>query len=130
MSLSDRVLYILNDENSDKPYQDNLLKDIKENISVLLNSKFDDCLGISDIGFPNISFLNVDSRDLCLIMGKEIYNLIKKYENRIKVVSMNYDDSLKPWQLNFDVIYVYENNPFKEYKIKIAFRNNRYCEVV
>ncbi|QKF91456.1 GPW/gp25 family protein [Campylobacter sp. CCUG 57310] len=130
MSLSDRVLYVLSDENKDKPYHQDLLKDIKENISVLLNSKLDDCISSSDMGFPDISFFSIDSKDLCQIIGKEIYNLIKKYENRIKIVSMNYDDSLKPWQLTFDIAYVYETDLFKEFNIRVTFRNNRYCEVL
>lgn len=130
MSLSDRVLYVLNDENKGSPYRQDLLKDIKENISILLNSKIDDCMSLNDAGFGDISSLNAGSSDLCQIMGKEIYNLIKKYESRIKIVSMNYDDSLKPWQLTFDIIYAYENDLFKEFTIRVAFRNNRYCEVL
>ncbi|MCD8213199.1 MAG: GPW/gp25 family protein [Campylobacter sp.] len=129
MSLSDRVLYVLDDENT-KPYSQDILKDIKENIGILLNSKFDDCITFEGASLPDMSFLNIDSNELCQIMGKEIYDLIKKYENRINIVSINYDDSLKPWQLTFDIVYARKSDAFKEFTIKVTFRNNRYCEVL
>lgn len=130
MSLSDRVLHTLNEENADKPYRQDILNDIKENISILLNSKFDDCITIQCSSLPDMSFLNIDSHELCQLMGKEIYGLIKKYENRINIVAIDYDDSLKPWQLTFNIRYTRQNDAFKEFVIKVTFRNNRYCEVL
>lgn len=130
MSLSDRVLHALNEENVDNPYRQDILNDIKENISILLNSKFDDCITIQGSSLPDMSFLNIDSHELCQLMGKEIYNLIQKYENRINIVAINYDDSLKPWQLTFNIRYTRQNDAFKEFAIKVTFRNNRYCEVL
>lgn len=130
MSLSDRVLHTLNEENADKPYRQDILNDIKENISILLNSKFDDCITTQGSSLPDMSFLNIDSHELCQLMGKEIYGLIKKYENRINIVAIDYDDSLKPWQLTFNIRYTRQNDAFKEFAIKVTFRNNRYCEVL
>ena len=130
MSLSDRVLHTLNEENVDNPYRQDILNDIKENISILLNSKFDDFITIQGSSLPDMSFLNIDSHELCQLMGKEIYNLIQKYENRINIVAINYDDSLKPWQLTFNIRYTRQNDAFKEFAIKVTFRNNRYCEVL
>ena len=130
MSLSDRVLHTLNEENVDNPYRQDILNDIKENISILLNSKFDDCITIQGSSLPAMSFLHIDSQELCQLMGKEIYNLIQKYENRINIVAINYDDSLKPWQLTFNIRYTRQNDAFKEFAIKVTFRNNRYCEVL
>ena len=130
MSLSDRVLHTLNEENADKPYRQDILNDIKENISILLNSKFDDCITRQGSSLPDMSFLNIDSHELCQLMGKEIYGLIKKYENRINIVAIDYDDSLKPWQLTFNIRYTRQNDAFKEFAIKVTFRNNRYCEVL
>ena len=130
MSLSDRVLHTLNEENADKPYRQDILNDIKENISILLNSKFDDCITIQGSSLSDMSFLNIDSHKLCQLMGKEIYGLIKKYENRINIVAIDYDDSLKPWQLTFNIRYTRQNDAFKEFAIKVTFRNNRYCEVL
>lgn len=130
MSLSDRVLHTLNEENADKPYRQDILNDIKENISILLNSKFDDRITIQGSSLPDMSFLNIDSHELCQLMGKEIYGLIKKYENRINIVAIDYDDSLKPWQLTFNIRYTRQNDAFKEFAIKVTFRNNRYCEVL
>ena len=117
MSLSDRVLHTLNEENVDNPYRQDILNDIKENISILLNSKFDDCITIQGSSLPDMSFLNIDSHELCQLMGKEI-------------VAINYDDSLKPWQLTFNIRYTRQNDAFKEFAIKVTFRNNRYCEVL
>ena len=77
-----------------------------------------------------MSFLNIDSQELCQLMGKEIYSLIQKYENRINIVAIDYDDSLKPWQLTFDIRYTRQKDAFKEFAIKVTFRNNRYCEVL
>ena len=130
MSLSDRVLHTLNEENAGNPYRQDILNDIKENISILLNSKFDDRITIQGSSLPDMSFLNIDSQELCQLMGKEIYNLIQKYENRINIVAINYDDSLKPWQLTFNIRYTRQNDAFKEFAIKVTFRNNRYCEVL
>ena len=130
MSLSDRVLHTLNEENADNPYRQDILNDIKENISILLNSKFDDCITIQGSSLLDMSFLNIDSHELCQLMGKEIYGLIKKYENRINIVAIDYDDSLKPWQLTFDIRYTRQKDAFKEFAIKVTFRNNRYCEVL
>ena len=60
MSLSDRVLHTLNEENADNPYRQDILNDIKENISILLNSKFDDCITIQGSILPDMYFLNID----------------------------------------------------------------------
>ncbi|TKX30619.1 type VI secretion system baseplate subunit TssE [Campylobacter aviculae] len=130
MSLLDRLIHELDDQNTHVPFYQNDFEDIKNNIKVLLNSKLDDCLSARDLGLINLTDLNLNSSELCTSMAKEIQKLISIYEKRIQVVSITYDNSLSPWQLSFILKCLFHNDSFKEFGIEIIFKNNRYCEVI
>ncbi|MWV61582.1 type VI secretion system baseplate subunit TssE [Helicobacter saguini] len=130
MSFLDRIIHNLDSQYSGIQYQENIVKEIKEYITILLNAKIDDCVSLNSLGMPDISFLNVDSSELCILMAKEIRNILQEYENRIRLLSISYDSSLSPWQLDFDILCCFTNDRFSEFNIHIIFRNNRYCEVL
>lgn len=130
MSLLDKVIHQLDEQCKNTPFRQNEFEDIKNNIQVLLNTKLDDCIMANDLGLSNVAEFNLNSSDLCLKMAKEIHFLINKYERRIRVLSINCDNSLSPWQLLFFLKCNFFEDHFKEFNLEIIFRNDRYCEVV
>lgn len=129
MSLLDKLIYELNDQNAHTPFYQNEFDDIKNNIRVLLNAKLNDSYTIKDLGMPDMADINLNSSELCVSMAKEIRKIIDKYEKRVGIVSITYDNSLSPWQLTFMIKCCFENDRFKEFGIEIIFKSNRYCEV-
>lgn len=130
MSLLDKVIHTLDEQYKSVPFYKDELRDIKGNIQVLLNSKLDDCLVANDFGLIDIIESNINTSDLCFKMAKEIHFLIKKYERRIRILSINYDDSLTPWRLSFFLKCNFVDDSFKEFSLEIVFKNDRHCEVV
>ena len=131
MSLLDKIIYELDEQNANTPFYQNDLEDIKNNIKVLLNTSLDDCIILNDSGMSsNILEMNLNSNELCSSMSKEICNLIGKPEKRIQITTMSYDNSLSPWQLSFLLGCVLTNDKFQNLSIELSFKNNRYCEVV
>ncbi|RDU61962.1 type VI secretion system baseplate subunit TssE [Helicobacter sp. MIT 14-3879] len=129
MSLLDKLIHNLDEQNTYIPFYQNDFEDVKNNIKVLLNSKINDCYTAKDLGMPNMADINLSSSELCISMAKEIRKLIDNYEKRIRVVSITYDNSLSPWQLSFIAKCFFQDDRFKEFSIEIIFKNNRYCEV-
>ncbi|QWU80755.1 type VI secretion system baseplate subunit TssE [Campylobacter novaezeelandiae] len=124
MSFLDKIIHNLDEQNS-KAFIEDKYKDIKNNIKALLNTKLDDCLSINDLGIH--TDLNLSANELSSNMAKEINYLISKYEKRIKIISINYDYSLSPWQLSFLLKCI--DDEMKEINYEIIFKNNRYYEV-
>lgn len=129
MSLLDRVIHNLDEQYKGLEYCENLIKDIKNHIHILLNTKLDDCMSMNALGLPDISQANLDSGEFSLFMAREIQSLLQQYENRIILLSISYDNSLGPWQFFFDIRCCFSDDRFSEFNIHITFRNNRYCEV-
>lgn len=129
MSLLDKLIHHLDEQYQQVPFYQNEVEDIKNNIQVLLNANLDDCIVANDLGLSNAIELNLNSKDFCLKMAKEIHFLINKYEQRIRVLSISYDNSLGPWQLSFILKCALYSDSFKEFSIEITFKNNRYCEI-
>ncbi|ECL3020130.1 type VI secretion system baseplate subunit TssE [Campylobacter jejuni] len=129
MSLLDKLIHNLDEQNIHIPFYQNDFEDVKNNIKVLLNAKINDCYAVKNLGMPNMADINLNSNELCISMAKEIRKLIDSYEKRIRVVSITYDNSLSPWQLSFIVKCFFQEDRFKEFSIEIIFKNNRYCEV-
>ncbi len=123
MSFIDKVIHTLDDCKDDSYIEDDL-HSIKEHIKVLINSK-DDNKGLSSLGE-----LDLNVKNLSVLMSEKIYHIISTYEHRIRILSIEYDDLLSPWQLTFFIRFCYINDNFKEFSIQIIFRNNRYCEVL
>lgn len=121
MSFIDKVIHTL-DEYKDSAYVEDKLQSIKEHIMVLINSK-------DNIGLLSFSDLDLNVKNFSILMSEKIYHIISSYEHRIQILSIEYDDTLAPWQLIFFVRFCYSSDNFKEFTIKIIFRNNRYCEV-
>ncbi|MCW1360960.1 GPW/gp25 family protein [Campylobacter sp. US33a] len=130
MSLLDKLIHELDEQNTHVPFYQNDYEDIKNSIKVLLNAKLDDCYTIKDLGMPNLIDSNLNSNELCVSMAKEIQKLIVLYEQRIRIISITYDNSLSPCQLSFFLKCTFCDDNFKEFNIEIIFKNNRYCEVV
>lgn len=130
MSLLDRIIHSLDEQRKGVPFHKNKFKDIKDNIALFLNAKLDDCLSANDLGMNDIIELNLNGSELCSIMAKEIHHLIGKYEPRIKILSIRYDNTLSPWQLSFMLECVLHDDNFQQFGIEIIFKNNRYCEVI
>lgn len=129
MSLLDKLIHELNEQNTHIPFYQNEFEDIKNNIKVLLNAKFNDSYTIKDLGMPDIADINLSSSELCISMAKEIKRLVCNYEKRVCITSITYDNSLSPWQLSFIIQCFLQNDRFKEFGIEIIFKSNRYCEV-
>lgn len=129
MSFLDRIFYTLNDEHAGTPYQQNIYQDIKNNINVLLNAKLDDYLSLMDEDLSSLADLNLTSKNLANIMSSRIYEIISKNERRARILSIEFDDSLAPWQLMFILRLHYNSQPNREFSVNIIFRNNRYCEI-
>lgn len=130
MSLLDKLIHELDEQNTHIPFYQNDFEDIKNNIKAVLNAKLDDCFSARNLGMSNLVELNLSSNELCVSMAKEIQKLINIYEKRIKIVSISYDNGLSPWKLSFILKCFFHNDSFKEFDIEIIFKNNRYCEVV
>ncbi|WP_276953388.1 type VI secretion system baseplate subunit TssE [Helicobacter rodentium] len=130
MSLLDKVIFTLDDQYQNVSFYSDTRKDIKDNIYLLLNARLDDCLTLKDINVSNLAELNLNSSDLCSTMAKEIVSIIEKYEQRIKIISISFDNSLSPWRLTFMLQCFLSEDRFQEFSLEIIFKNNRYCEVV
>lgn len=130
MSLLDKVIYQLDDQYQNVPFYQDELKDIKSNVQALLNVKLGDCLVANDLGLSNVVEFNLNASDLCLKMAKEICFLIDKYEQRIRVLSIRYDNSLAPWRILFFLRCNFSKDHFNEFDLEIVFKNDRYCEIV
>ncbi|PZT47906.1 hypothetical protein B6S12_06600 [Helicobacter valdiviensis] len=130
MSLLDKVIFSLDNQYQSVPYYENIYKDIKDNICLLLNAKLDDCLTLKDINISSLAELNLNSSDLCNTMAKEIASIIEKYEPRIQIASISFDNTLSPWHLNFMLQCFLHNDKFQEFNLEIIFKSNRYCEVI
>lgn len=130
MSLLGKIIHQLDEQYQNIPYYQNEFEDIKNNIQVLLNTKVDDCIVANDLGLSNIVEFNLNASDLCFKMAKEIHFLISKYEQRIRILSISYDNSLTPWQISFFLQCNFVEDHFKEFSLEIVFKNDRYCEVI
>lgn len=130
MALLDKIIHKLDSQLAKIPFSQDDLQDVKGNIQVLLNSKLDDCLTANDFGLLDVIESNINTSDLCLKMANEINFLIGKYERRIRILSIRYDDSLTPWRLSFFLRCNFFNDSFREFNLEIVFKNDRHCEVV
>lgn len=130
MSLLDRLIHELDEQNIHIPFYQNDFEDIKNNIKAVLNTKLDDCFSARSLGTSNLTELSLNSSELCISMAKEIQKLINIYEKRVKIISISYDNSLSPWKFSFILKCLFHNDSFKEFNIEIIFKNNRYCEVI
>lgn len=130
MSLLGKIIHQLDEQCQNVPFYQNDFEDIKGNIQVLLNAKLDDCIVANDFGLSNVIEFNLNASDLCYKMAREIHFLISKYERRIEVLSISYDNSLSPWQISFFLQCSFCNDRFNEFGLEIVFKNDRYCEVV
>lgn len=125
MSLLDKLIHHLDEQNTHIPFYQNDFEDVKNHIKALLNSKLNDCYAVKNLGMPNIIDIHLNSQELCISMAKEIKKLIDHYEKRISILSITYDNSLSPWQLSFIIKCFFENDRFKEFSVEIIFKNNR-----
>lgn len=130
MALLDKIIHKLDSQLAKIPFNQDDLQDVKGNIQVLLNSKLDDCLTANDFGLLDVIESNINTSDLCLKMANEINFLISKYERRIRILSIRYDDSLTPWRLSFFLRCNFVDDSFREFSLEIVFKNDRHCEVV
>ncbi|WP_300827454.1 GPW/gp25 family protein [Helicobacter sp. UBA3407] len=130
MSLLGKIIHQLDDQCQNIPFYQNELEDIKSNIQALLNTKLDDCIIANDLGLSNVVEFNLNASDLCFRMAKEIHFLISKYEQRIRILSIRYDNSLTPWRISFFLQCNFSEDHFKEFSLEIVFKNDRYCEVI
>lgn len=121
MPFVDRVIHTL-DSYAQTPYVENKLEDVKEHIKVLMNTR-------DDMGLESLCNLDINAKNLGVIMSEKIYNIVSKHEYRIHILSIEYDETLAPWQFNFFICFHYNNNTFQEHSMQITFRNNRYCEI-
>lgn len=122
MSFIDRIIYVL-DEYTDYKYFENPIEAIKEHIKSLINTKED----AKELLSYNDCDLNV--KDLAIKMSEKIYNIVSTYEHRVKILSIEYDDTLAPWQLRF-FLTLQHNKDLTNFKIRIIFNNNHYYEVL
>lgn len=122
MSFIDKVIYTLDETHS--TYLEDTTKAIKDHINTLINAKS------RDIDFLSLCDLDLNAKNLAVVMSNRIYQIISKYEHRARILSIEYDETLSPWQLNFFLRFCYGQDRFKEFSIRIIFRNNRYCEVL
>ena len=122
MSFIDRVIHVL-DEDLDSEYFEKPIQAIREHIKSLINAKEEaqELLSYDD--------LDLNAKDLAIIMSEKIYNIVSTYERRVKVVSIEYDETLVPWQLKFFLTLQY-NKDLTNFNIQIIFNNNRYYEVL
>lgn len=123
MSFIDKVIHTLCNRN-DTLYVENWLESVKEHIRVLINSKDD------DFGLLSLGDLDISAKNLAVTISERLYYVISMYEHRIKILSIEYDEALAPWNLSFFIRFCYSGDSFKEYSMQINFRNNRYCEII
>ena len=109
MSLLDKIIHQLDEQYQNIPYHKN---------------EFDDIKGLYDVVESNLN-----AGDLCFKMAREIHFIISKYEQRIRVLSIRYDNSLSPWQISFFLQCNFVEDAFREFNLEIAFKNDRHCEV-
>lgn len=121
MPFVDRVIHTL-DSYAQTPYVENKLEDVKEHIKALMNTR-------DDMGLESLCNLDINAKNLGVIMSEKIYNIVSKHEYRIHILSIEYDETFAPWQFNFFIRFHYHNNTFQEHSMQITFRNNRYCEI-
>ena len=129
MSLIDKILYEFSDESKLCPYFKDLDSYIKDHIDTILNSRLGNYGRLND-SIIDLWSMGVEINELGHKLGMAIYELISSNENRIEVTSIGYDDSLKPWRIIFNINYKHKNDNFKEYLLKVIFKNNRYCEIL
>lgn len=129
MSFLDKIIHQLDEQYHNTPFHQNEFKDIKNNIQDILNIKLGDCIVAADLGLSNIAEFNLNASDLCYKMAKEICFLINKYEQRIRILSIRYDNSLAPWQISFFLRCNFFEDHFKEFNLEIIFKSDRYCEI-
>lgn len=122
MSFVDKVIHTL-DSYTDTPYFEDEIEGIKKYIKVLINTRGD------EVELLSLSDLNISAKNLAVVLSEKIYSIIATYERRIKIVSIEYDESFAPWQLIFFIRFHYYNDKFREYGMQITFKNNRYCEI-
>lgn len=122
MSFVDRVIHVL-DEYVDSEYFESPIQAIREHIETLINTKEDtqELLSYND--------LDLNIKDLALIMSEKLYIVISTHEHRVKILSIEYDETLVPWQLKFFLTLQY-NKDLTNFNIQIIFNSNRYYEVV
>ncbi|MCR4942010.1 MAG: type VI secretion system baseplate subunit TssE [Campylobacter sp.] len=130
MALSDRILHEVNKIPNSDPYRQNVVKDIKDNIDILLNSRLDRIGFLDSVNMPNFQDLNLSQNELCNNMAQGIYNTINKFERRARVENISCDNRLAPNQLTFFLSLAMNNDEFNQFDIKIVFLNNRFCEVI
>ncbi len=128
MGFIDKIIHKLDDQYNGIEYKNDAITEIKKSIEALLNTNVDDCISIMDSGFNNSS--SIESSKLCNLIIKKIENLIHKYEKRIVIISVNYDNMNMPWKLSIDLGCHLLDDIFNEFHIIIDFSNNRYCEVI
>ena len=122
MAFVDRVIYELSDTSPGAYHQDVSVA-IKEHIQALMNAKSQhDCSSLCD--------LDLNAKNLAHAMSEYIYKIISTYEHRARVLHIGYDETLIPWQLSFFVRLCHSHDHFREFDVRIVFRNNRYCEVL
>lgn len=122
MSFVDRVIHAL-DEYVDSEYFENPIQAIREHIETLINTKEDaqELLSYND--------LDLNIKNLAIVMSERIYDIVSTYEYRAKIVSIEYDETLAPWQLKFFLTLQY-NKDLTNFNIQIIFNSNRYYEVL
>lgn len=122
MSFVDRVIHVL-DEYVDSEYVESPIQAIREHIETLINTKEDtqELLSYND--------LDLNIKNLAIVMSERIYDIVSTYEYRVKIVSIEYDETLAPWQLKFFLTLQY-NKDLTNFNIQIIFNSNRYYEVL
>ncbi len=123
MPFIDKVIHNL-DPYVNTEYFEDEIHSIKEHIKVLINSKDKntDLLTLGD--------LDINAKHLAIVISEKVYHIISTCECRVKVLNIEYNETLAPWQLIFFIHLCFSNNHFKEFNIQITFKNNRYCEVI
>lgn len=122
MSFVDRVIHVL-DEYVDSEYFESPIQAIREHIETLINTKEDtqELLSYND--------LDLNIKNLAIVMSERIYDIVSTYEYRAKILSIEYDETLAPWQLKFFLTLQY-NKDLTNFNIQIIFNSNRYYEVL
>ena len=94
MSFVDRIIHVL-DEYADSEYFESPIQAIREHIETLINTKEDaqELLSYND--------LDLNIKNLAIVMSERIYDIVSMYECRAKIVSIEYDETLAPCQLKF-----------------------------
>ncbi|TLD86152.1 MULTISPECIES: hypothetical protein [Helicobacter] len=115
---------------ADSAYFEDRTKTIKDHISILMNTKNE---GISLMNFADLSLedLDINTKNLALLMSEKIYHLVNTYETRAKILNIEYDESFAPWQISFFMRMRHVGGDLlDDFNIQIVFKNNRYCDVM